>query len=396
MTDFFASAAKGVQHSDLRAANRRAVLSAIAFNSGLSNADISRMTGLAPQTASAIVADLEADGLIARGEVLRGRRGQPATPLSLNAKAGFAVGCEVNWDHVEIVLMDFGSNEVARYRRDYRWPDYRSIGGEVAKAIASLIDRLDTRQRSTVLSVGLAMPTDIHRNLHLLGAPDDQIKGWETHDLRAEIEARTGLETSVYNDGTAGCWAEMVMHPSPRPRGFAYLFIGTFLGSGIILDSMLRDGPPDAPSVLGSMFIVGEDGARYIGHQVASLTPVREALSRRQLTPPASSPRDWPWQDWGDFVPHWVDCAGKALAAIAMNTGAVVNVNHIVIDGEIPPSLVASLVAATERELALLPTMTHDRPQVLAGRLGTRAASLGAAQLPLLARLFSAEANALA
>ena len=75
MTDFFEPAGRGVQHASLRAANRRAVLTTIAFNPGISNADVSRRTGLAPQTASAIVADLEGEGLISRGEVLRGRRG---------------------------------------------------------------------------------------------------------------------------------------------------------------------------------------------------------------------------------------------------------------------------------------------------------------------------------
>jgi predicted NBD/HSP70 family sugar kinase len=396
MTDFFASAARGVQHSDLRAANRRAVLSAIAFNPGLSNADISRMTGLAPQTASAIVADLEDSGLILRGDVLRGRRGQPATPLSLNHAAGYTIGVEVNWDHVEIVLVDYGANELARYRRDYAYPDFRSIATEVHKAVASLTERLDARQRQRILMLGLAMPNELHRNLHLIGAPADQIEGWKTIDLRAQIEAKTGLHTSIHNDGTAACWAEMLTHPAPRPPGYAYLYIGTFLGSALIIEPMLRGGPPDTPSILGSMLVIGEDGARYVGHQVASLTPVRAALERRGIAPPLSSPRDWPWEDWQDVVDRWVDCAGKALAAIVMNTRAVVDVNLAVIDGEIPAEILHRLVKATERELALLPAMTHDRPRLAAGHLGTRAASLGAATLPLVQRLFSSEATALA
>lgn len=396
MSDFFAPAARGVQHSDLRAANRRAVLSAIAFNPGLSNADISRMTGLAPQTASAIVADLEADGLILRGEVLRGRRGQPATPLSLNHAAGYTIGVEVNWDHVELGLMDMGGNEIARYRRDYPYPDYRTVANEVSKAVATLIERLDAAQRARIIALGIAMPNELHRNLHLIGAPKDQIEGWKSFDLRAQVEAKTGFHTALFNDGTAAAWAEMLTHPAPRPRGFAYLFVGTFLGSGLIIESMLRSGPPDTPSVLGSMFVVGADGSRYLGHQVASLTPVREGLTKRGITPPISSPRDWPWEEWPELVDRWVDCAGKALAATVMNTRAVVDVPLAIIDGEIPTEVLARLIAATERELALLPTMTHDRPKIAAGRLGTRAASLGAAQLPLLLRLFSSEATALA
>ena len=61
MTDLFAPAGRGVQHANLRAANRRAVLTTIALSSGISNADVSRRTGLAPQTASAIVSAPFAD-----------------------------------------------------------------------------------------------------------------------------------------------------------------------------------------------------------------------------------------------------------------------------------------------------------------------------------------------
>ena len=78
--DAFDAGGRGLQHQGLRRANERAVLTVIGFNPGVSNADIARLSGLAPQTVSAILTDLDGMGLIARGEVLRGRRGQPATP----------------------------------------------------------------------------------------------------------------------------------------------------------------------------------------------------------------------------------------------------------------------------------------------------------------------------
>lgn len=139
MTDFFELAGRGVQHANLRAANRRAVLSTITFNPGISNADVSRRTGLAPQTASAIVSELEAEGLIARGEVLRGRRGQPATPLSLNYEAAYAIGVEIKWNHLGMVLISLGSQEFARTRRPYEYPDATTIVDEVAEGIESLL-----------------------------------------------------------------------------------------------------------------------------------------------------------------------------------------------------------------------------------------------------------------
>ena len=48
--DIFNLGSKGLQHNGLRRANERAVLTVIGFNPGLSNAEIARMSGLAPQT----------------------------------------------------------------------------------------------------------------------------------------------------------------------------------------------------------------------------------------------------------------------------------------------------------------------------------------------------------
>ena len=92
------------------------VLTTITFSPGISNAEVSRRTGLAPQTASAIVTELEDDGLITRGDVLRGRRGQPATPLYLDYGGAYGIGCEISWRHIDITLINLGSEDLGRYR----------------------------------------------------------------------------------------------------------------------------------------------------------------------------------------------------------------------------------------------------------------------------------------
>ena len=395
MTDFFEPVVRGVQHANLRAANRRAVLTTIVFNSGISNADVSRRTGLAPQTASAIVADLEAEGLVLRGEVLRGRRGQPATPLLLNYDAHYSIGCEVSWDHLEIVLISLGSQEIARYRRDYRYPDADKIAAEAIGAIETLLGRLDALQRRRATDIGLAIPADICRGLELIGAPPEQIRAWRSLDLRGAIEQGIGLPVRAFGDGDAGCWAEMIMRIQPRPSRFVYLHLGTFLGSGVITEHMLRQGPPENSAMLGSMYVTAANGQRQFGHLVASLTPFRDALTRAGIPVPLANPRDWPWGEWEHLVAPWVATASEALATIIMNTRAALDCGLFVLDGELPAEILARLIAATRQALAELPVLSFDRPTLEAGRLGTRAVSLGAAQLPLFMRLLVDDLTAL-
>src|SRR5205085_7747280 len=103
--DYSSAVALGMKPATVRLANQRAVLTIIAREPGLSNADIARRSELAPQTVSAVLNDLEAFGLLRRGPVLRGRRGQPATPVFIDGSGAFAVGIEIGWKHLEVVLI---------------------------------------------------------------------------------------------------------------------------------------------------------------------------------------------------------------------------------------------------------------------------------------------------
>src|SRR6218665_2012319 len=107
--DAFDGGGRGLQHQGLRRANERAVLSVVGFNPGVSNADIARLSGLAPQTVSAILAEIDRAGLITRGEVLRGRRGQPATPIFLKADGAFSIGVEIGWRHLDVLLLNLNA-----------------------------------------------------------------------------------------------------------------------------------------------------------------------------------------------------------------------------------------------------------------------------------------------
>ncbi|MGV3491715.1 MAG: ROK family transcriptional regulator [Devosia sp.] len=378
-----------MQHASLRAANRRAVLTAITFNAGISNAEVSRRTGLAPQTASAIVSELESEGLVTRGEVLRGRRGQPATPLHLDYTGAYGIGCEISWRHIDVIVINLGSEQVERHRRDFAWPDARTIVAEAAAAIKELVGRLPAAVHGRISGVGLAAPTNMAGNVVRVGAPTEQVAIWEKLDLRQEIEKATGFPTSWYNDGNAACFAEMVMSPPPRPANLVHLYVSTFLGAGITSEHTLWEGPTGNAANLGSMLVTGTDGQRYPAAEIASALGLARALSAAGIDLPSSDPALWPWAEWEAHVARWVDEAGAALAQVVFNTGAVTEFDRVIIDGSLPQAIVTRLVTATENGLDALAKFHSRRPTIVAGGLGNRAAALGAAQLHLFRKFLS-------
>jgi predicted NBD/HSP70 family sugar kinase len=390
LADFFEPAGRGVQHASLRAANRRAVLTTITFSPGISNAEVSRRTGLAPQTASAIVTELEDDGLVTRGDVLRGRRGQPATPLYLDYGGAYGIGCEISWRHIDIKLINLGSEDLGHYRRDFAYPDAAGIVAEAAEAIAGLIARIDPAQQQRVAGIGLATPSNFGSLIGNVSPPAEQLQAWRELDLRAALEAATGLATTWFNDGNCACFAEMVMSPPPRPANLVHLFVSTYLGAGITAEHTLWEGPTGNSANLGSMLVNGHDGHRSFGHDIASTSALGRRLAQAGIALPLGDhPANWPWSDWEAHIAPWVEASGSALAEIIVNTGAVLEIDHAIVDSIAPQSIIDRLVAATERALGELVVIGARRPRLIAGTLGARATPLGAAQLTMFRKHFS-------
>ena len=76
---------RGTNQSGMRDHNERLVLSLVRQHGALAKTDIARITGLSAQTVSVIMRALEQDGLLLRGEPVRGKIGQPSGPRLLDA-----------------------------------------------------------------------------------------------------------------------------------------------------------------------------------------------------------------------------------------------------------------------------------------------------------------------
>ena len=113
---------EGTNQTGLRERNERLVLSILRREGPLPKAEIARRTGLSAQTASVIMRALESDGLIAKGEKVRGRVGQPSVPMSLAPAGAYFFGLSVGRRSVELILTNFIGQEIAHRRESYAYP----------------------------------------------------------------------------------------------------------------------------------------------------------------------------------------------------------------------------------------------------------------------------------
>jgi predicted NBD/HSP70 family sugar kinase len=375
--------------SGLRQSNERAVLTVIATTPGSSAAQIARATGLGPQSVSRILTEFETAGLIYRGETLKGQRGQPASPIFMDPNGIYSLGCEIGWRHMHIVVRNLGGQILGEHRRDYDYPDPGTLLPELGSLALLLIGLVPAAHRSRILGIGIAMPSAMARHAHLLGTPEPVAHAWESLDVAAEMAKVTGLEVFKFNDGNAGCWAELAAHPVPRPNNLAYLHVGTFVSAGLIAEGRLWEGPTGNSANLGSMVVLDNSGNREFVHFISSIFAFESQLRAAGKPVPNGNPFDWDWALLEPQASLWLDHASRALANVIVNTSAVMEFGVVVVDGVMPRPVVNRLVDMVRQQVNEYPQFTTENLRIEMGRLGGQAPARGAALRPIFRKMFS-------
>lgn len=388
-THHFEPGGVGVQATDVRTTNQRILLTHISLNPGSSAADLSRISLLAPQTVASILQDLEKAGLVRMGEAIRGKRGQPPRPYFVEPGGAYAIGIELGWRHIEATLVTIGGQSLARYRRDFAYPDSRTIFAELGGVVTQLTSSLPKEAQQRIAGVGLAAPNNIGRNVELLTADPGVVEGWRAIDLVYETQRTLGFPVTLYNDGNAACWAEIGSQPKPRPASFTYILISTFIAAGILAESKLWEGPTGNSANLGSMLVTDRHGNQQFLHLLASIYALERRLTNAGISVPPTSPQFWPWEEWETHVSDWIEDASRAIAKALLNTAAVFEFDMAVLDGVMPASILDRMLAETRRHIAEMPVLTFDRPTLMKGHLGSAAPSIGAAYRVLFKKYFS-------
>jgi len=251
------AAGRGSKQSDIRAHNERLVLSLLRRRSGLTKADIARLTGLSAQAVSVIMRKLEEDGLLGRGSIVRGRIGQPSTPMALKAEGAFSIGVKIGRRSIEMVLIDFVGNLREVIRETYRWPMPAQVIRFIRDGVSTITEKLSASEKTRIAGLGIASPFELWLWEEGVGAPRGAMDAWRTADLVKELEDHIPFPIYLQNDATAACGAEFVFGRGQDFQSYLYLFIGFFIGGGVVLNGSLLSGTTGNAGAIGSFPCAG-------------------------------------------------------------------------------------------------------------------------------------------
>jgi predicted NBD/HSP70 family sugar kinase len=380
---------RGSSQGGLRQYNERVVLQAIRLNGALPGAEIARLTHLTAQTISLITKRLEGDGLLRKGAPQRGKVGQPSVPLSLNPDGAFAIGVKVGRRSLDVLLVDFVGAVRERWSIAYRFPDPDVVLAEIERRLADIRRGLGPDLHERVQGIGIAAPLQMGGWQQLLGVEAGLASRWDRIDLAGAVAALTALPVELLKDTAAACVAELVAGRGRSLKSFLYVFVDTFIGGGLVIDSHLRAGHHGNAGAIGSMPL-GLSRPDQAGPPPqllsrASLLNLEQAFEAAGLDPTAAGDARAVMPPWAAVTQHWLRDSAAAIALTVNSAACLLDLDSVIVDGSFSRELLGALLAELGPALDRYSWEGVRRPVALPGTIGPDARAIGGALLPLYA-----------
>lgn len=377
---------RGSNQASMRVYNERLVLSLVRREGGLAKADIARHTGLSAQTVSVIMRSLEADGLLQRGEPVKGRVGQPSVPMHLAVDGAFSIGLKIGRRSADLALMDFAGTIREQRHKVYAYPRPADIVDFVQKGVSALLGSLSEPHRTRVAGLGIATPFELWNWAEEVGASRRRMKAWRDVDLGAEIAERCDLPVFMRNDGTAACGAELIMGRGAGHADFIYLFIGSFVGGGIVLNNAVYPGRSGNAGALGSMPMPVVDGQSRQLIDEASIFVLEQMLRDNGDDPSVLWSPPFDWTGFEPLLERWLEHTAMSLARAIIASCAVIDFPIAIIDGGFPTRIREVIVRKVRASMKSFDLQGLHPPEIVEGSVGANARVIGGALLPFFDR----------
>lgn len=382
---------KGSNSTGLRRYNERVLLSALRKQGSASKSELAKIVNLTPQAVTRIVDELDHAGLVSRQGRRLGGKGQPSIMYSVEPAGAYSIGVKVGRDDLEFLLMDFGGEVLEREHHRYETPDPEFVMNTIETGIKALSDCVPQRKRDRIIGVGIAMPWFMGAWTKEIHMTTELAQRWNEINFEEEVSKRTTYRVFIENDCSAAAIAELVFGRGAELSDFLYIYMGTFVGGGLVLQGKLESGEHGNAGALASMPVPKSrlpstpppNGEFETLLNRASLFVLRRHINASGIELPRTASVSTVMDAARPQVQEWMDDCADALAYASLSAVSVLDIENVILDGELPRYLVDELVEMVSRRIQKTAVSGLFTPKVLSGHIGTDAVSRGGAILPL-------------
>lgn len=219
----------------------------------ISRADISKQTQLSRPCVSALVDEMIQEGLLQEVGMGDSKGGRKPILLEYNYQAYAIAGAIFEGSTLDMAIADMKGEFLARYRKRLAQP---ANGETVIEDLAAGLDRLLCESgipRERLLGMGVGLQGVTQRGSGTVSFSPST--GWMGSPIQQTIEARLGLPVIIDNDVNMMTLGEYVRGAGVGHTNVVYMYVGTGIGAGIILDGQFYRGSREAAGEIGFMMI---------------------------------------------------------------------------------------------------------------------------------------------
>lgn len=293
-----------------------------------------------------------------------------------------AVGVEVTTSAFKSVCLDAGGNIINSYSATM------IRGDDTAPQLVAFIKELLVKY-GDFDRIGITIPGLINRETRRI-AFSAAFPEHQDVDLLGELEKVTKLKILIENDANAAAYGEYMLGAGRGSRSMFYLTLGAGVGGAFIFDGKVWHGTNGFAGEFGYLAI-DEDGTRL--ESVASATNIIRRTRSRFHQDSTSSLGKLPEaeitvadvvreaRDGDDFAQLMLERTGKYVGTAIAGVINLLNIEKVVIGGEVMQAEDIVLDAITERARQLSFKPSFESTQIVVSELGRNATAAGVALL---------------
>jgi predicted NBD/HSP70 family sugar kinase len=353
--------------------NQRVTLQAIRVGGPTTRAYLVEVTGLTPPAIANITKRLIKEKLVLEVGRQQGARGQPAMKLAINPDGCYALGLNIDRDHITMVLLDLAGQVRGRVSRDVDFALPDAVAAFVGSEIGPLLAGAGIAMRS-VIGVGVAIPDDIAR-VPLPHWPEGY-SAWNGTDLAALLAPVLPLPVYVENDAAAAALGELYFGHGLHHPNFFYVLVSLGLGGGLVVEGNYYRGAAGRSGEIGFIPI---EGGRSL-QEAVSLSALYDHLAAEGIEVSRPDQLGEPDARMRAGLDRWLDHAAALMAGPVTAINCLINPEAIYVGGRLPAELIDALAERLNSRLREAPIPAVVPVQRAA--MAADAPAVGAAMLP--------------
>lgn len=360
--------------------NRSLIIREIVKEGMISRADLSKVTALTRATISAQVADLLNEGLIIETQLEHHNVGRKPIMLSLDKDAGYALGIDLDFDHISFTLSNLLGQPITSKKIETSSTDYPEILALLIENIKSYVTEY-SNSRYGMVGIVIAIHGLVTKEQAIHFIPR---LGWQNIDLKSDLEKAIGLEVIIENNANLSSFAERTFFHHETDN-----LLCTTLYSGIGLGMMMKNdffrGHDGFAGEIGHMIVVPDGiqckcGNKGCWEKYASESSVFEILSeKKQIKNPSYEQIQKLLDDGDEEVQNLMEQFIYYLSIGLNNMINMYNPDVLVLDSELLRIYPNSLDKIKDK---LNSSISHYR-ELSISSIGRKSSALGACALAI-------------